>query len=118
MPKVMLYRHPKTINSNDVNKGFTKVKGVEFDWIIVDDKEVEACIEQGFYRNTDDALGANDEETTTTQIKSELKSLEEFEGDKDALETYGIKLGINLSKRKSIENMYKDLVEFMEMKDL
>jgi len=113
MAKVMLYRHPKTINSNDVNKGFTKVKGVEFDWIIIDDKEVEACIEQGFYKNPDDALGANDEETT-----SELKSLGEFEGDKDALEAYGIELGIDLSKRKSIENMYKDLVEFMEMKDL
>lgn len=117
MSKVMLYRHPRTIKGNDENKGFCKVKGVEFDWIIVKEDEVEACLKQGFYTTTDEAIGAEDE-TTTTQTTSELKSLEEFEGDKDALEAYGIELGIDLSKRKSIENMYKDLVEFMNMKDL
>lgn len=42
-----------------------------------------------------------------------LKPVEEFGEDKDALEAYGKEFGIDLSKRKTIENMYKDLVEFV-----
>lgn len=75
MSKVMLYRHPRTIKGNDADKGFTTIKGVEFDWIIVADNEVEACLEQGFYKNPDDAIGAGDEETNVTEITSELKGL-------------------------------------------
>jgi len=77
MSKVMLYRHPRTIKGNDVNKGFTKVKGVEFDWIIVEDKEVEACLKQGFYPTTDEAIGAEDDVTETTPDLSDM-SVEEI----------------------------------------
>lgn len=42
-----------------------------------------------------------------------LKPLEDFGEDKDALEAYGKELGIDLSKRKTVSNMYADLVEFV-----
>ena len=41
-----------------------------------------------------------------------LKPLEEF-STKDELEAYGLKFGIDLKKNKSLENMYLDLVNFV-----
>lgn len=43
-----------------------------------------------------------------------LKPLAEFEDDKDALEVYGKEFGIDLDKRKTPEDMYAELVEFLK----
>ena len=42
-----------------------------------------------------------------------LKSLDSF-ADKDALEAYGITLGIDLNKSMKLENMYKKLQDFIQ----
>jgi len=75
MSKVMLYRHPSTITNNDVNKGFCKIRDVSFDWVIVEEKEVESCLKQGFYLTPDEALGAEDEEKDIAEITSKLNEL-------------------------------------------
>lgn len=84
MSKVMLYRHPSILKSDDINKGIVKVKGVKFDWIIVKEDEVEACLDQGFYKTADEALlGDEDEETTETKTTEDELSLDNLK-DKTA----------------------------------
>lgn len=51
-----------------------------------------------------------------SKIKDVVQPLESFE-DKNALEEYGLTYGINLSKRKTLANMYKDLVQFINEGD-
>ena len=50
-----------------------------------------------------------DENTQELKEQTPLKELSEFT-DKDPLETYGKEFGIDLDKRKSLEDMYADLV--------
>lgn len=46
----------------------------------------------------------------------ELKPVEDFGDDKNALEEYGKEFGIDLKKNKSVANMYKDLEDFVASK--
>lgn len=79
----------------------------------VEEDEVKKTVE-------DEAEKAEDEAETDIQSvakkvekaaadKVELKPLDYFEKDKEKLEAYGKEFGIDLSRRKTIENMYKDL---------
>lgn len=43
-----------------------------------------------------------------------LRPITDFTNNKDALEEHGLYHGIDLNKRKSIDNMYRDLVNFIE----
>lgn len=54
-----------------------------------------------------------DVEAEDIKVDVELRPLSDFT-KKDALEEYGLTLGINLNKTKKLENMYDDLVEFVK----
>ncbi len=43
--------------------------------------------------------------------------IEEFGDDRDALEEYGLSFGIDLNKAKTIENMYQDLLDYIEQQE-
>jgi len=77
MGKVMLYSYPRTIKSNDEKKGFCKVKGEEVDYIIVDEDEVESCLDQGFYETPGEAIeGGSNEQANVTETTLSLNDLE------------------------------------------
>lgn len=78
----MLYSYPRTIKSNDVKKGFSKVGGNEFDWIIVEKDEVEGCLSQGFYATPAEALkGGDSDETNETNANNEKENSVSEGGD-------------------------------------
>lgn len=55
MSKVMLYSYPSTLRSSDEKKGVIKTKEDSFDFIVVNENEVEACLKEGFYRTYSEA---------------------------------------------------------------
>lgn len=48
------------------------------------------------------------------KVVIELRPIEDFADNKDALEEHGKLFGIDLNKRKLIKNMYKDLENHIE----
>jgi len=60
-------------------------------------------------------LGDTTIDVEVSESKAGLRPIDEFK-TKKALEDYGIGLGIDLNKSKTIANMYADLVEFVDNK--
>lgn len=114
MSKTMLYRHPRSIKSNDESKGYCTIKGVEFDWIIVDKEQIDSCLKEGFSLSPDDAIGEEKSGLTIEDIKSktadEIKELYTVKEMKALAKELGI---VGLSKAKENEVVEK-LLEYAE----
>jgi len=113
------------VNGDDIVKSNVVTKVDNKDEDFVDAPDIESLVENSLIEPKADedtkieelAKAPLVEEIVEDSVEEKepvgLRQVEEFGDDKGALEAYGRELGIELSKRKSISNMYKDLIEFV-----
>lgn len=100
----MLYQYPSVIKSNSKTKGFIDIRGVgRFDYIVVDESEVEACLKEGFFKTTAEAFENNNKNSL------ELNDLKELSFD-DIKSKYTVEELRDLAKKEGIKS-YSNMLE-------
>ena len=90
----MLYKYPSKNKGNFENKGVAKVDGVNFDYLIVEEEQIDTFLKKGYFKTTSEAKA---KKTPSNQLN--LPS-------REVLEANAQQLGITYAHNISDENLY------------